>query len=107
MKPCLRTELAYAGQPYLLDAAALMDFQASGIEIPQATIDRMLDDRSAIWQIPAGHKPFTIVNCYYRYANGLLFEEPFRSAFNTNFYRQGSTEYFDLYMQVKGDGSAP
>ena len=30
----LRTELAYAGQPYLIDLPALLDFDFSGVAIP-------------------------------------------------------------------------
>jgi hypothetical protein len=95
----LRTELAFSGQPYLLDAAALMDFQASGIQIPQATIDHMLADESAIWLIPAGQEPFTIVNWYNRYEGGLLFEDDFRAAFGASFSSHGSTDYFDIYSR--------
>jgi hypothetical protein len=103
----LRTELAYAGQPFLIDAAALMDFQASGVAIPQATIDSMLGDESAIWLIPAGQEPFRLVNWYYRYTDGLLFDDAFRSAFSMNFYKLGSTDYFDLYAQDSGGSSGP
>ncbi len=35
--PSRARNLAFAGQPYLLDAAAMMDFQMSGLEIPAAT----------------------------------------------------------------------
>ena len=95
----LRTELAYAGQPYLIDAAALMDFQLSGIGIPQSTIDTMVADESAIWLIPADQEPFKLVNWYYRYEDGQLFEDAFQLAFSTNFQKYGSTNYFDLYAQ--------
>lgn len=100
----LRTELVYSGQPYLLDSAALMDFQASGIEIPQATISRMLADESSIWLIPTDQKPFQLLNWYYRFEGGLLFEEAFRSAFSANFQKFESTEYFDLYTR-KAEGT--
>ena len=103
----LRTELAFAGQPYLIDAAALMDFQAGGVAIPQATIDRMLADDSAVWLIPVGQPPFELVNWYYRYEGGFLFEENFRDAFNANFLKAGSTEFFDLYEQKAGRNTAP
>jgi hypothetical protein len=103
----LRTELAYAGQPYLIDASALMDFQFSGIEIPQATIDHMLADKSSIWLIPAGQEPFEFPNWYYRHQGRLLFQDDFRSAFNTNFQRHSSTEFFDLYTQKYQKTSVP
>jgi len=99
----LRTELAFAGQPYLIDAAALMDFQFSGIEIPQATIDRMLADKSSIWLIPVGQEPFRLVSWYYWHSAGLVFDEAFRAAFNKNFHKQAATEFFDLYVQEGED----
>jgi len=96
-----RPELAYMGMPYLLDAPALMDFQFSGIEIPQATIDRMLADKSAIWLIPAHQEPFALVNWYYRQSGGLLFDKNFRASFNNNFRLAKSLHYFDLYIPVE------
>jgi len=103
----LRTELAYAGHPYLIDASALMDFQHSGMEIPQVTIDHMLADKSSIWLIPAGQEPFEITNWYYRFQGRFLFEDNFRSAFNESFQRQSSTDFFDLYIQRNQNTSEP
>jgi hypothetical protein len=103
----LRTELAYAGHPYLIDAAALMDFQHSGMEIPQVTIDHMLADKSSIWLIPAGQEPFEITNWYYRFQGRFLFEDNFRSAFNESFQRHSSTDFFDLYIQRNQNTSEP
>jgi hypothetical protein len=92
-----RNHLAYAGNPYLLDASAMMDFQFSGLEIPAATTDKMLADGAAVWLIPAGQEPFSIVNWYYRQQNGLLFNASFRQAFGDNFIKVESTPSFDVY----------
>jgi hypothetical protein len=93
----LRTELAYAGQPYLIDLPALLDADFSGIAIPAATIDKMLADKSAIWLIPAGEQPFTMVSWYHLDTGQLLFDDRFRDAFNQNFVLTESRDYFDLY----------
>ena len=99
-----RAQLAFAGQPYLLDAAAMMDFQMSGLKIPAATINRIRSDDTAVWLIPAGQEPFMLVNWYYRRSGGLLFDEAFRSAFNTDFTYWKSTGYFDLYVRRDAPG---
>jgi hypothetical protein len=95
----VRTELAFAGHPYLLDAAALMDFKGSGIEIPAATIDRILVDESAIWLIPVGDQPFALLNWYRRDTREMLFDENFRLMFLKNFMKTESGQYFDLYAR--------
>ncbi len=94
----VRNYLAYAGHPYFIDAPALMDFQLSGIEIPQATIDRMLADNTAVWLIPEGEEPFTILNWYFRFGEGYLFSDAFRDAFSRAFRKQYSATYFDVYV---------
>lgn len=94
----VRNYLVYAGHPYFIDAPALMDFQLSGIEIPQATIDRMLADNNAVWLIPAGNEPFTILNWYFRFNEGFLFSDAFRDAFSRTFRKQDSAVYFDVYV---------
>ena len=99
----VRAELAYMGNPYLIDPSAMMDFQLSGIEIPQATIDRMLGDEKALWLIPTDQEPFTIANWYFRYQGGLLFDENFRSAFKDHFRKSESRKYFDLYLPLDTD----
>jgi hypothetical protein len=101
----VRHQLAFAGQPYLVDAPALMDFQLSGAAIPQSTIDALLADASALWLIPVGQDPFTLVNWYYRDTKGLLFGDTFRSTFSRNFHLDSSTIYFDLYVRnAQGGG---
>ncbi|MGI9290029.1 MAG: hypothetical protein ACR2QG_01985 [Gammaproteobacteria bacterium] len=95
----VRDQLAYNGNPYLLDAPAMMDFQFSGLDIPAATTDAMLADEQAVWLIPAGQEPFTIVNWHYRKQNGRLFDESFRNTFMINFRLDKSTQSFDVYTR--------
>jgi hypothetical protein len=95
-----RTLLSFAGQPYLLDASSLMDMQFSGLAIPSSTQTAMNDDKTAVWLIPKGDEPFSIINWYYRnQAEGALFEEGFRENFRLNFVLSSSTKYFDLYLK--------
>jgi hypothetical protein len=94
-----RNYLVYADNPYLIDSAAMMDFQLSGLELPQATIDKLLADDTAVWLIPVGQEPFTILNWYYRNQNGLLFDARFRQAFNNNFHKLASTSNYDVYSR--------
>jgi hypothetical protein len=95
----VRNNLVYAGNPYFLDAPAMMDIQFSGIEIPQATIDRLLADDTAVWLVPAGQEPFTIVSWYYRFENGMIFDSHFRDVFKSSFQKVRSTENFDIYIR--------
>ncbi|MEJ2139257.1 MAG: glycosyltransferase family 39 protein [Gammaproteobacteria bacterium] len=99
----VRAELVYMGNPYLIDPSAMMDFQQSGIQIPQATIDRMLGDEKALWLIPANQEPFTLSNRYFRHQDGLLFDENFRSAFVNHFRKSETRDYFDLYLPADSD----
>jgi len=96
----LRDRLSYAGHPYMLDAPALMDFQYSGLTIPESTLDAMRADADAMWLIPAGQEPFTMVNWYYRSQGTKLFGDEFRRAFGESFRLQGSSGFYDLYVPV-------
>lgn len=99
----VRNHLVYDGNPLLVDASAIMDFQFSGIDIPQLTIDRMLADKSGVWLIPASQEPFTLVSWYLRNRGGLTFDENFRAAFVENFVRIDGTTHYDVYMQPNTD----
>jgi hypothetical protein len=94
----VRNNLVYMGNPYLLDSAAMMDFQFSGVEIPPATTAYMLNDSRAIWLIPTGQEPFTLLNWYYSNTGGQLFDDAFRLAFKRGFSLEASTAYFDIYV---------
>jgi hypothetical protein len=96
----VRHELSFAGNPYLLDAPAITDFQYSGIGIPQATIDALVTDEQAIWLIPAGQKPFTMVNWYFRNSGRQLFDAEFQDAFTDHFSHQATSKFFDIYVPV-------
>jgi len=99
-----RTRLVFDGNPYLLDLPALQDFEFSGIDIPQSTLDRMLSDKEAVWLVPRGDEPFSIVNWYHRRNGSPLFGEVFRDSFNTNFIKRESSQYFDIYLSAQQGG---
>ena len=96
-----RTKLVFSGYPYLLDLPAVEDFEFSGIGIPQSTIDRMLSDKTAVWLIPVGEKPFSIVSWYRRKDRTPLFNENFRDAFSKNFMKHESSHFFDIYLRAE------
>lgn len=102
----VRDELAYRGHPYLIDAAAMMDFQLSGVDVPDATVERMVGDVGAVWLIPAGQEPFTIVNWYYRATGGKLFSDEFRQAFSDHYRKVAGTEHYDVYLAREREGLA-
>jgi len=94
-----RSALVYAGNPYLLDSAALMDMQYGGMAIPADTIAALTSDPQTVWLIPKGEAPFSRLNWYYRNdPEGYLFDQPFREAFLQEFALAGQSEYFDLYL---------
>lgn len=83
------------------------DFEFSGIDIPQSTIDRMLADKTAVWHIPQSDEPFSIVN-WYRQNNGTpLFDDGFREAFSQNFIKHESSQYFDIYLSARQETGRP
>ena len=105
----VRTQLVFAGNPYLLDTPALMDFDYSGVEIPPDTITAMNSDPDALWLIPKGQEPFLIKNWFTRFQeDGYLFKQTFRDNFHARFEMIDSTEYFDLWAPIsfgkKGSG---
>ena len=96
-----RVELVFSGEPYFLDSAALMDFDFSGIAIPDATIEKLVSEEDALWLIPINAEPFTIKNWYWRHdEDGYLFDEPFRAAFNSGFEKLATSTYFDIWQPV-------
>ena len=95
----VRNHLVYAGNPYLVDASAIMDFQLSGIALPQSTIDALLADTAAVWLVPKDQQPFTLVSWYFRDTDGMVFDANFRAAFAANFRKDTSTVHYDVYVR--------
>jgi hypothetical protein len=94
-----RTRLVLSGQPYLLDAAALMDFDFSGVEIPEATLAAMNGDPDALWVIPRDQQPFTLKSWLQRFdKEGYLFDAGFRQNFQDRFVLRETTDYYDIWV---------
>jgi hypothetical protein len=93
-----RTELAYAGQPGLIDPAALMDLQKAGTQIPASTLTALRRGEPGIWLIPRGEEPFTIHGFFNRQSRKDLFDAPFRAAFRENYVLRGHSRYFDIWQ---------
>jgi hypothetical protein len=91
-----RPVLVYAGNPYLVDAQAMMDMQASGILIPQKTVDAIGSGSTGIWLIPKGGRPFDMPNNYDGFPQ--LFSKKFRDAFLDSYEPRESTEFFDIWF---------
>ncbi|MDP6435737.1 MAG: hypothetical protein QGG46_00690 [Gammaproteobacteria bacterium] len=94
-----RTQLVFAGKPYLLDAAALMDFDFSGVKIPKATLAAMNEDPDALWLIPRDQQPFTLKSWLQRFdEDGFLFDAGFRRNFQDRFVLRETSGYYDLWV---------
>jgi len=100
----VRSNLVFNGQPYLIDASALMDMQYGGVGIPASTIAAINEEAAPLWLIPKGEMPFTMQNWYYRDlpendSESWLFEQRFRDNFNDRFEKTASSAQFDLYTR--------
>lgn len=89
MRPLLNTR-----DSLLVDAAAIMDMNYSGVEIPEATLKLFRDGKVKAWLIPRGEPPFTALN-WYNYQP--LFGDKFRNTFLAYYERTGQTDHFDIW----------
>jgi len=90
-----RPLLVFAGQPYLLDASALMDMQKSGLAIPTATRAVMHDCAIHTWLIPKGGAPFDMMSNYTSTAP--LFDAEFQRDFTAHYTRTRTTQFYDVW----------
>lgn len=86
----------FAGNPYLIDSAALMDMQKAGLEIPASTIEALRACRIEIWLIPRGDIPFTLLSYYP--PNPPLFSNEFQAAFRESYELKDRSQYYDLWF---------
>jgi len=91
-----RLPLVFAGRPYVLDSAALMDYEAAGLALPRSTRDMFLRRQIDIWLVPKTEPPFSFRNAYPPHRP--LFDRQFREAFLQNYECRSQSEYFDLYF---------
>ncbi len=94
-----RPVLVFRGNPYVLDAAALMDMQVSGIAMPDAALEQLRSGEADIWLIPRGTDPFTLDNFYTR---APLFGDVFRQCFHESYRLREQSRFFDLWFFANG-----
>lgn len=96
-----RPALVFSGNPYLVDSAALMDMQKSGIDIPFTTLEVLSSCRTKIWLIPKGSPPFQQPSYYP--PNNQLFSDEFKKVFLKRYELREQTRYFDLWFCKDND----
>jgi hypothetical protein len=87
-------QLLQIGGTYVLNDMAMADRHASGIKIPQSTLDLIRDCKVPYWLIPAGDEPF---HTFIIYRNTEYMAEPIREIFADKYYKEKTGKYFDLW----------
>lgn len=90
-----RPELVFAGQPYWLDGASLMDWHWSGRPFPTAALAALRACVVEAWIVPAGAPPFVLPNAYP--ILGDVFPDEFRRIFEERYRLETSGQWFDVY----------
>jgi hypothetical protein len=92
-----RPVLIFRGNPYLLDAASMMEIQKSGIDpISSKTLEALRSCQTKIWLIPKGSAPFQLAS-YYAPRNP-VFSEEFKRIFLDTYALGEPTNYYDLWV---------
>ncbi|MBW4524808.1 MAG: hypothetical protein KME18_06375 [Phormidium tanganyikae FI6-MK23] len=92
-----RPQLVFAGNPYLLDSASLMEMQASGLNnTPESTLNALRTCQTDIWLVPKGNPPFQVYSYYPPLQK--LFSDEFRKTFAEHYDRQSTTEFYDVWV---------
>ncbi|MDO8607453.1 MAG: glycosyltransferase family 39 protein [Phaeospirillum sp.] len=88
-----RNLLVFAGGPYTLDTAIVMEMTKLGVAMPAETIRRMAACETRLWLIPHGEAPFSLIGYY----NQTIYNDAFRQAFADHHRLDSSGTYFDLW----------
>ncbi|MER3434355.1 MAG: hypothetical protein C4288_13240 [Leptolyngbya sp. ERB_1_1] len=92
-----RPQLVFAGNPYLLDSASLMEMQASGLNnTPENTLNALRTCHTDIWLVPKGNPPFQVYSYYPPLQK--LFSDEFRKTFAEHYDRQFTSEFYDAWV---------
>ncbi|MEP0915434.1 hypothetical protein NC981_01280 [Leptolyngbya sp. DQ-M1] len=92
-----RPQLVFAGNPYWLDSASLMEMQASGMNnTPESTLNAIRTCQTEIWLIPKSNPPFQVYSYYPPLQK--LFSDEFRKIFAAHYDRQSSSKFYDLWV---------
>jgi hypothetical protein len=92
----LRPLPVFAGQPYQLDAVAIMDMKASGDSMPPAVLSSVQTCRMNVWLIPSGGEPFDLASAYD--SRVPVFGRDFIDAFERNYRLIEHGRYFDVWV---------
>ncbi len=91
-----RPILVFHGNPYLIDANALMDMRKAGIDINNKTIEVLDSCSTKIWLIPKDNQPFAQPSYYDN--SPPLFNKKFKQVFFNKYRLQEQSEFFDLWF---------
>lgn len=91
----LRPLVVARGHPYWLDAVALMDYDAAGMALPDATIAALESCVTEVWILPATGAPFSMTNYYATGRN--IFGDQFARAFSENYELVESTAHYAVW----------
>jgi hypothetical protein len=92
-----RSQLVFAGNPYLLDSASLMEMQASGLNnTPEKTLNALRTCQTQIWLIPRDNPPFQVYSYYPPLQK--LFSDRFRKIFAESYEKRETTEFYDAWF---------
>jgi 4-amino-4-deoxy-L-arabinose transferase-like glycosyltransferase len=92
----LRPLPVFDGQPYQLDAVALMDARLSGDVAPPSVVDSIRVCRFNVWLIPATGEPFSIMSAYD--ARVAVFDRAFVREFNARYQLRQRGSYFNVWI---------
>lgn len=90
-----RPILVFAGNPYLIDAVALMDMQKAGLKIPSKTLKALDSCQIKIWLIPKGGQAFEMQNSHW--PHNQLFSDEFKEIFLKRYEIREQSKYFDVW----------
>lgn len=92
-----RPVLVFRGNPYLLDAASMMEMKKSGINpVSVNTLDNLRSCQTKLWLLPKNYQPFDLIS-YYAKDTQLLNDE-FKTIFHENYELKNQTKYYALWL---------
>ncbi len=97
-----RPQLAFDGQPRLIDIITVMDNQQAGVAIPDATVEAVRNGFIQIWLVPVNEPPFSMRSYYAPHQS--VFGKGFRQALLANYKKSESGTFFDIWVYR---GSSP
>jgi hypothetical protein len=92
-----RTEMVFETGEYWLDAAAVQEYQLSGLSLPRSALRKLEECDNDIWLIPVGAGAFWVPNAYLPDRPESVFSDEFRQAFFRSYERKGQTEHFTVW----------